>query len=95
MIGNSDDKLSQQQWSWFVSDVHDLIMRRLYPIHFHALSVGSAPWQNACWVLDMNDRFGAITEIEVLREALGELAQKYHQDSIALTLGDTEFVKGE
>lgn len=91
-IGNSDDKLPQQKWSEFVSDVHDFVMRWHYPIYFHGLSVGSAPWQNACWVLDARDLFGEVAAIEILRQELGKLAKKYKQDSIALTLGGSEMI---
>jgi hypothetical protein len=90
-IGNSDDKLTQKEWSEFVSDVQDFIMRWAVPIHFHGLSVGSAPWQNACWVIDIHLLFDQADEI---RNQLSFLASTYKQDSIALTIGSTEFVKG-
>jgi hypothetical protein len=95
-IGNSDDKLKQEEWSQYVSDVHDFIMRWRFPIYFHGLSVGSAPWQNACWILDARDLFGEPggMAIDILRKELHVLAKKYKQDSIALLLGDTEFVSG-
>lgn len=93
-IGNSDDKLTQADWSDFVSDVQDFIIGSGYPIHFHGLSISSAPWQNACWVLDTRNVFDKIVAIDILRHELSRLANMYKQDSIALTLGDTEFVKG-
>jgi hypothetical protein len=93
-IGNSDDKLTQAEWSEFVADVQDMIVHSNYTIHFHGLSVGSAPWQNACWVLGFQNNLAAIIKINTLRHDLEKLVRKYHQDSIALTLGDTEFVKG-
>lgn len=91
-IGNSDDKLTQQEWSEYVSEVHDLIIRWPFPIYFHATSVGSAPWQNACWVLDARDHLDQVSAINILRQNLARMAAKYKQDSIALTLGDTELV---
>jgi hypothetical protein len=92
-IGNSDDKLSQMKWSEFVSDVQDFVTRWNYPIYFHGCSVASAPWQNACWVLDSRNLVGETAAIDILRQELGKLAKKYKQDSIALTLGFTEMVK--
>lgn len=91
-IGNSDDKLKQEEWSRFVSDVHDFVIRWHYPIYFHGLSVGSAPWQNACWVLDARDLVGEANAVNILHYELGKLAKKYKQDSIALTLGDSEMI---
>jgi hypothetical protein len=95
-IGNSDDKLTQEQWSRFVSDVQSFVERWRFAIYFHAASAGSEPWQNACWVLDARDLFGepAGQAKDILCQELGKLAKRYKQDSIALTLGNTEFVKG-
>lgn len=92
-IGNSDDKLKQRKWSEFVSDMQDLLTKWKFPIYFHGCSVGSAPWQNACWVIDARDLFGETSAILILRQELSRMAHKYKQDSIALTLGDTELVK--
>jgi hypothetical protein len=94
-IGNSDDKLTQERWSQFVSEVHDFIIGWGYPIYFHGVSIGSAPWQNACWVFDVSEIFEQVSAIEILRHELARMCFMYNQDSIALTLGDTEFVKGE
>jgi hypothetical protein len=92
-IGNSDDKLKQAEWSQFVSDVQDMVIYWHYPIYFHGLSVGSAPWQNACWVLDARDLVGETNAVHILQTELAKLAKRYKQDSIALTLGNTEMVK--
>lgn len=93
-IGNSDDKLTQEEWSQFVSDVQDMIMRWALPVHFHGLSIGSAPWQNACWVVDVHILYDRVDEFQHIRNQLSFLANTYKQDSIALTIGSTEFVKG-
>jgi hypothetical protein len=90
-IGNSDDKLKQAEWSQFVSAVADLVMRWRMPIHFHGSSVGSAPWQNACWVVDIKN-LDSPDHLPALRYALAEIAKTWRQDSIALVLGDTELV---
>jgi hypothetical protein len=94
-IGNSDDKLDQVDWSSFVYAVNDIILEYRYKIHFHGVSVGSAPWQNACWVLEIESDKAGMAMITVLRRELARVAKDYCQDSIALSLGDTEFVKGE
>jgi hypothetical protein len=91
-IGNSDDKLKQAEWSQFVSAMADLVMRWRMPIHFHGCSVGSAPWQNACWVVDIKN-LDHPDHLSALRYALSEIAETWRQDSIALTLGNTEMVK--
>jgi hypothetical protein len=85
-IGNSDDKLKQSEWSEFVEAVENCILITTDRIHFHGLSPGDALWQNACWVADTDD-------VDKLRMRLVELAVRFRQDSIALTVGETEMVK--
>lgn len=94
MIGNTDDKLTQREWSEFVSDVTHLLLVYRVQLHFHGCSVGSAPWQNVCWVFDApKDLIGEPAIVVELRPELARLAAKYRQDSIALTVGKTEFVE--
>jgi hypothetical protein len=85
-IGNSDDKLTQSEWSEFVSAVQDLIMDLQYNVHFHGCSIGSAPWQNACWVVELTN------DGRELKRMLARLAFDYQQDSIALTIGEVQFI---
>lgn len=87
LIGNSDDKLKQSEWSEYIQAVQMIIASLEYPIHFHGYSQGDAPWQNACWVVEANDGF------YVLVEHLQMVAWAYRQDSIAVVEGDTTFVK--
>ena len=87
-IGNSDDKLTQAKWSSFVNAVSWIIFRYDLHPHFSGFSVGSAPWQNACWIVALPEEF----DIAQFKFELRRIAQKYDQDSIALLLGDTEFV---
>lgn len=91
-IGNSDDKLPQKTWSNFVLDVQSVIQVNMLTTHFSGTSASSAPWQNACWVVEIPNPVDYI--LRELREELGVLAEKYEQNSIALTIGDTEFVSG-
>ncbi len=88
-IGNSDDKLTQAKWSAFVSDVSWIISRYALHPHFAGLSVGSSPWQNASWIVGLPEGF----DIAQFKFELKRIADKYKQDSIALLVGDTEFVK--
>jgi hypothetical protein len=90
-VGNSDNKLTQQEWSEFVGDVQDLLRVGHYATHFAGTSPSAAPWQNACWVLEIVSDM----QKDHLRTALGFFAKKYRQESIALTFGTTEFVPAE
>jgi len=86
-IGNSDNKLTQQEWSQFVDLVNSLA-KHCMEIHFSGGSSFDKPWQNACWV-------GVIKTSEnqqMLHERLIETKERFKQDFIALTIGETEFV---
>lgn len=87
LIGNSDNKLTQREWSEYIHDVADLIIDLDYQVHFRGYSDPSEPWQNTCWVLEVDDEFGGLVD------RLKRIAWAYHQDSIAVVVGKTTFVK--
>ena len=86
LIGNSDDGLTQKEWSEFYRNAEDII-RDSGSVQFSGPSVGAAPWQNACWVVVLD------TPLDRLRKWLVVLAQRWRQDSIAIVVGETEFVE--
>lgn len=87
-IGNSDDKLTQRDWSRFVKDVEFAVSACCGQVHFSGYSPGGESWQNFCVVAEIDDDFGG----DRLRGYLSELVTKYKQESIALIIGETEFV---
>lgn len=89
LIGNSDDKLAQREWADYVNGLHALIRNLRVKVHFQGLSVGSAPWQNACWVIDIPPRRALL----IFKDELRTIATRYRQDSIAIVVGETEFVE--
>lgn len=91
-IGNSDDKLSQKEWAEFISNIDQVLQNWQVGLHFHGYSLPDKPWQNACWVFEVdNDLMG----LDDLKAELAYIARQFRQDSIAVTLGDTEFVKSD
>jgi hypothetical protein len=84
-IGNSDDKLSQKEWGRFVARTEGVVLNYAEQIHFYASSDGGKPWQNAAWIFTHNGNPGLSCE-------LSTVAKDFNQDSIALTVGDTEMV---
>lgn len=87
-IGNSDDKLPQKRWSEFVMGTDDLIQELADKVHFSGASGSAAPWQNACWVLMCDEVVLRDSLVPLLRN----LADVFHQESIAVTIGDTRFI---
>lgn len=84
-IGNTDNKLTQADWANFYNRCNNLVSD--YGIvHFSGTSLPNSPWQNACFVIEMSS-------MDDLYYQLGILAKSFKQNNIALTIGDTEFVK--
>lgn len=98
-IGNTDDKLSQERWAAFVGQLERAI-QRLGDVHFFGCSMPDSPWQNCCAVVEVEDLvwknydWASFDEWvkHVITPGLADLRDRYNQDSIAMTLGHTEFV---
>lgn len=86
-IGNSDNELSQVEWSQFVSCVRDAIGEHSEHIHFDGGSRHDAPWQNACFVSEVSS-----DKQERLMVDIRSHREMFRQDSVAVTIGETAFV---
>lgn len=89
-IGNSDDKLSQREWSEFVRATREVLEHFADAIHGSWLSMPSDPWQNACWCVE----FRTESAVNVVRMELGQLADQFRQDTIAWAEAATDFIIG-
>lgn len=84
-IGNSDDKLTQQEWAAFLGEVHTLAAQVVHThvgvvVQFMGYSAPGAPWQNALWAIELPDD---PDPREALRGRLKVLAGRYRQDAVA------------
>jgi hypothetical protein len=87
-IGNTDNKLTQQEWAAFVEDV-EVVLEGM-PLHGAWFSRPDAPWQNACWLMDISQNSSMF--ISDMKARLVRLATRYNQDSIAWAEAETEFL---
>ena len=82
MAGNSDDKLTQAEWSALVEQIDEILDAALgqtgVGMHGRWFSAPDAPWQNACWCVDLPQG-----EIGIVQAQLSGVAQEYRQDWIA------------
>jgi hypothetical protein len=85
-IGNSDDKLSQYAWSEFIVDIRRALFANCQRIHFAGGSNPAERWQNYCFVAE---HYG---DLAPLKDTLASIRKTYSQDSVALTIGETEFI---
>lgn len=87
LIGNSDGKLTQIEWSNFVRGMSNLIRESASEVFFFAPSPGDAEWQNAAFVFSV-----AEGNILSLKESIEILRKSFRQDTVALITGKTEFI---
>ena len=86
-IGNTDDKLTQVEWSAFCRHMQAAINEHAHQIHFAGGAEYHMPWQNACWVFEISPVMA-----DCLRPKVIALRTEYRQDSMAWTEGETAFV---
>lgn len=86
-IGNSDDKLTQASWALYTRSTDAIVEKWAIEVHGRWYSLPDSRYQNACWCLETSAH-----ELESLRERLAVLAHSFEQESIALTVGTTEFI---
>lgn len=84
-IGNSDDKLSQEEWSSFHAAINTVVSELALRIHFAGTAPAAAPRQNACWVFEIEDSSG-------LRSRVTRIREDFRQRSAAWTEGETDFI---
>lgn len=87
-IGNSDDKLTQGEWSEYVTDFRVIMRKYADRIIGEWYSLPDSPYQNACMAIDI-----VTDDVETLRGQLCHLRTGYRQDSIAwASPTETEFL---
>ncbi len=87
LIGNTDNKLTQQMWATYVRDMSSLVADYTEDIHFCGGPSTFERYQNACWVFTIDDR-----DRSSLRTKITKLREEYRQDSVAWLIGTTEFI---
>lgn len=86
-IGNSDDKLSQAEWSTFSQRVRITVQARASAIHGEWYSLPDSAWQNMCICAEFSD-----PDLPYIRRELADLRGAWKQDSVAWAEATTEFL---
>lgn len=87
-IGNSDDKLTQEAWSGFITSTDAIVEDWANEVHGRWYSLPDSRYQNACWCFEVRTDM-----LPSLRDRLALSTDIWGQESIALTIGTTEFIK--
>ncbi|KKN20255.1 hypothetical protein LCGC14_0937500 [marine sediment metagenome] len=86
-IGNSDDKLRQAEWAYYVQAVKLIVANFACETHFFGGSAAWESWQNMAWVIvPLND------DLQEFKEALTVVRQNFNQESMAFAVGETIFL---
>ena len=88
ILGNSDNKLTQQDWANYVKEIQQYIIEKFaLKVEFFGGSPSWLEWQNAATVFRIDEE-----EIPQTIAFCKECRKRYHQESIAWIVGDTEFI---
>jgi hypothetical protein len=77
-IGNSDNKLTQEEWASFADDLRTAVMLVAMTVHGIWYSPSDSRYQNMCVCA-----YVGLTYMAPLKESLRKMKVKYRQDSIA------------
>lgn len=91
-IGNSDNRLTQQQWGAYWSEVDKIVRVCALRVHGAWLSASVSPYQNACWGFEVFDT-GPCGRSAV-QGRLREVAGRFWQESIAWNESETVLLPG-
>lgn len=86
-IGNSDNKLSQQNWSDFVSCIDKVVIIYSNVVHFSGGPATDKPYQNYAWIIDIDDNASYM-----LKDLLERYRKRFGQESIVWMVGNSEFI---
>lgn len=78
-IGNTDGKLSQNEWCHLIVYVEGAIAKNVWMLHGKWFTETSWMRQSACWGFEIFTDDGSVAK---LQGALRSLAKSFHQDQI-------------
>lgn len=86
-IGNSDNKLTQIEWSDFVGEIRTAIEQVNATVHFFGGASTWEQWQNVAWVIDVKPK-----DVDKFLHVVQRTRKKYRQDSAFVVVGDGMFI---
>ena len=84
-IGNTDGKLSQEEWSDYVDEMGTVMNQ--YKIHFFGGSSNWEDWQNVAWIVEI-----PVKVINVIMAEISSVRKKYNQESAFFMVADGMFI---
>lgn len=87
LIGNSDNRLTQMEWSGYAGKVNGLVRAWTYHTFFDGAPYTASQFQNHCWVFAIHK-----LDYQDFEDELREIALQYEQESVAVVKGNTTMV---
>jgi len=87
LIGNSDNKLTQKDWHYFVSDVRTIIWIFEKETHFIGSTEPFSEYQSGCFVFEMEK-----DQLEAFKNRLLLVKARHKQNFISLIVGNTQLI---
>jgi hypothetical protein len=84
-VGNTDNRLSQQEWHEFTFDM-DLEIRQHGKIHFYGGPPNWMKWQNVAWIVELQ-----VSVVEFTSH-ITKVREKYNQESAFILYGEGHFI---
>jgi hypothetical protein len=89
-IGNSDNKLTQEEWAFFCAEVYQRVSTLSTKILGAWYSLPHLAHQNACWGMHLEEPM-----YEKLRLDLARCCRNWNQDAIAFATAQVELIRPE
>jgi hypothetical protein len=85
-IGNTDNRLTQQEWNRFVENAREFISKA-GKVHFFGGAPNWEPWQNVAWIVEVQPK-----EVDVFVEQIISIRKTYQQDSAFVMISEGLFL---
>lgn len=86
-IGNSDDKLTQEQWRDFIWTTGFNVTSYATTVHGIWYSAPVSEYQNACWCIEIEEEHKPL-----LKKRFANMKASFQQEWIAWAEATTEFI---
>lgn len=90
-IGNTDNKLSQQDWNRFVAAMDGVVNKAAKAVHFFGGPSTWMKWQNVAWIAEIQDEDTHIAMSRLMGE-VRELREEFGQDSVMIIFSKPHFI---
>lgn len=87
-IGNSDNKLTQKQWSDYYEQIERVVDIFSKEVFFKGCSNSNSEYQNAAFIFSIEENENDYD----LMKMLVIIKNMFNQDSIAYQIGETDFI---